>query len=358
MDKKLVSVFSLLLILSIPVLLTTFFLTSLVNAETSQPAAPKEDIQIATPQELPVTHIPNLPKAAESYFSPDGKSLICQAQMPSDPGIETNAYHAYTANIDGTNIHRINDKGEDACNFYFPDNKKIVWTSTKDNLDMPKGDWSDAKIYPQGAELYISDLDGSNTKRITNNKYYDAEVTVSPDGKWILFGRQIDGKMDLWKMKSDGTGETQITKTPDWQEGGAGYMSDSKTILYRAWKIEDDGKRSKPMQIFTIKDNGTDLKQITKEEGTNWAPYPHPDGKQFAFVKVLPAKTHPGPNFEIFMMNMETGKQTRLTYSDAFDGFPSISPDGKTMMFSSSRNAPQGTRTLTLYLMDISSIKD
>ena len=346
----------------IPLLFLLLSFSFPANGEEGKPApaAAKEEVKPAEPEgkELPVKPIPNLPKAAESYFSPDNKSLICQAQMPGDSGIENNSYHAYTANIDGTNVRRINNKGEDACNFYFPDGKHIVWTSTKDNLDMPRGNWSDPKNYPQGAELYMSDLDGSNVKRLTNNKYYDAEVTVSADGKWILFGRQIDEKMDLWKMKSDGTGETQITRTPDWQEGGANYMPDSKTILYRAWKIEDDGKRAKPMTIFTIKDDGTDLKQITHEEGTNWAPYPHPDGKHFAFVKVLPAKTHPGPNFEIYMMNMETGKQTRLTYNDGFDGFPSISPDGKTMMFSSSRNAPPGQRTLSLFLMDISQFKD
>jgi len=358
MGKRFVLILFRLVIPTVFVLLTFSFIINLSHGETVSQAVFKEESKTIPNPELPVTQIPNLPKAAEAYFSPDGKSLICQAQMPGDPGAETNAYHAYTATIDGKNIRRINDKGEDACNFYFPDGKHIVWTSTKDNLDMPKGDWSDPKNYPQGAELYVSDLDGSNVKRLTKNTYYDAEVTVSPDGKWILFSRQIDGKIDLWKMKPDGTGEVQITHTPEWQEGGANYMPDSKTILYRAWKIEDEGKRTKPMTIFTIKDDGTDMKQITHDEGTNWAPYPHPDGKHFAFVKVLPAESHPGPNFEIYMMNLETGKQIRLTYNDAFDGFPAISPDGKTLMFSSSRGAKPGERTLSLYLMDISSIKD
>ncbi|MBI5376890.1 MAG: PD40 domain-containing protein [Candidatus Schekmanbacteria bacterium] len=336
-----------------------FFVMTMFTLFFNLQTAVAEDVKPQeVSQELPVKHIPNIPKAAESYFSPDSKSLICQAQFPEDAKKDPNAYHAYTANIDGTNIFCLNNKGEDACNYFCPDGKHIVWTSTKDHLDMPKGNWSDPKDYPQGAELYMSDLDGKNEKRLTNNNYYDAEVTVSPDGKWILFGRQINGMMDLWKMNFDGTGETQITHTPDWQEGGANYMSDSKTILTRAWKKEDEGKPSKEMQIFTIKDDGTGtLTQITKE-GFNWAPFPHPDGKHFAFVKILPAKTHPGPNFEIYMMNMETGKQTRLTYTDAFDGFPSISPDGKMMMFSSSRNAPPGERTLSLFIMDISSFKD
>jgi Tol biopolymer transport system component len=55
-------------------------------------------------------------------------------------------------------------------------------------MDMPIGSWSDSKNYPQGAELYIADLDGSNVERLTDNEYYEAEVSVSPDGKWIVFG--------------------------------------------------------------------------------------------------------------------------------------------------------------------------
>jgi len=45
-----------------------------------------------------------------------------------------------------------------------------------------------------------------------------------------------------------------------------------------------------------------------------------------------------------------------LTYSDSFDGFPAISPDGKTMTFSSGRQAEKGKRELHQYTMDISSL--
>jgi Tol biopolymer transport system component len=64
----------------------------------------------------------------------------------------------------------------------------------------------------------------------------------------------------------------------------------------------------------------------------------------------------PPHNFEIFLMNLESGEQRRLTYNDAFDGFPAISPDGKTMAFSSSREAPEGERSLFIHTMDISSL--
>jgi TolB protein len=296
-------------------------------------------------KELKTWMVPNIGEAAEAYFSPDGKTLICNAKGEGD-----SSHLVYTINIDGTNKKRINDRGEDACSFFHPNGKQLIWTSTRANPHLPKGSYSVPKDYPKGAELFTSDLDGNNVKRLTNNEYYDAEVCYSPDGSKILFSRQIEGEVDLWVMKADGSSQHQITFTPEWQEGGAFYLHDNKTIIYRAWKIEDEAVKGMPMTIFTIKDDGTDLKQITHEPGTNWSPFPAPDDKHFVFVKVLPPH-----NYEIFLMDMETGEQTRLTYNDAFDGFPVISPDGKLMTFSSNRDAAPGERALTLYLMDISS---
>jgi Tol biopolymer transport system component len=297
-------------------------------------------------KEFKVWKIPNVENGAEFYFSPDGKSMIGNIKSDDD-----SVHQVYTVSIDGSKIKRINSIGEDACSYYFPDGKRLIWTSTRDNLDLPKGEWSNPRNYPTGAELYISDLDGGNVVRLTHNKFYDAEVSVSPDGKKILFTREIDGKCDLWVMNADGTDERQVTFTDDWQEGGAFYMSDSETIIYRAWLRKDEGQRGMPMTIFTIKDDGTDFKQITHEDGTNWAPFPAPDGDHFVFVKVLPPF-----NFEIYLMSIKTGMQTRLTYSDAFDGFPVISPDGKMLGFSSNRDEAKGVRRLSPYLMDISSL--
>ena len=312
----------------------------------SQPPATPAGGQPVEGKELPVTKIPIAGEAAEGYFSPDSKSMICDAKLPGD-----DEFHVYTFNINGTNVRRINDKGVDACTFYYPDGKKIIWTSTRDWPDLPKGNYSDPNDYPQGAELYSSDLDGGHVVRLTNNKVYDAEVTVSPDNRWILFSREIEGQVDLYRMRVDGTGLFQITHTPDWQEGGAQWMPDGQSIIFRAWKREDQGQRSMPMTIFTIKPDGSGLKQITTEPGTNWAPFPAPDGRHFVFVKVLPPR-----NYEIFMMDLVSGQQRRLTYDDAFDGFPAISADGHWMGFSSTRGAKPGARSMFMYVMDISTL--
>jgi TolB protein len=312
----------------------------------------KGGARVAASIELPCHRIPNLPEAAEWYFNPDGTYLIGNAKGPDDA-----AYHVYVASFDGTDIRRINDKGEDACSYFFPDGKHVLWTSTRDWPDLPKGIWHDADDYPQGAELYVSDTRGGHVKRLTNNKYYDAECVVAPNGRWILFGRQIDGKMDLWTMNVDGSNQRQITFTDDWQEGGAQIFPDSETIITRAWKRQDQGRgRGQiPMQIFILKHDGSGLKQITTDEGTHWAPYPAPDGRHFVYVRIL-TESGGRPNWDIFLRDLETGQERRLTDDPGFDGFPSISADGHWMTFSSGRGARPGERVLFQYIMDISGL--
>ncbi|MDP2324376.1 MAG: hypothetical protein Q8N51_10140, partial [Gammaproteobacteria bacterium] len=239
--------------------------------------------------------------------------------------------------------------------------QRIVWTSTRDHMDMPIGNWSDDTEYPQGAELYVSDWKGGNVQRLTNNEVYEAEVTVSPDGKWIVFGRQTNGNMDIWRMKSDGTEETQLTSTPDWQEGAPYFLPDNQTILYRAWqhsvKSEFDrirretGERNQtPMTIFTMNVDGSNVQPRTFTSDMNWAPFPAPDGRHFVYVRI-----GEGNNWDVYLGDLAGGEPRRLTFSPTFDGFPSISPDGKKMLFTRS----QGKRFMSdlyTHVMDISSL--
>ncbi len=212
---------------SAALLLTGALATAADRADDSSPAT-------AASAELPVHEIPNLGSGAEFYFSPDSTHLIGDAKREGDAG-----YHVYTLKIDGTDIRRINDRGDDACSYYFPDGKHIIWTSTKDHPELAASNYSDPTDYPRGAELYTSDLKGQQVKRLTDNLVYDAEVSVAADGKWILFGSQRSGKMELWKARPDGHDPVQVTHLDGWEPGGAFIFPDSNTIIFRAWRTAD-----------------------------------------------------------------------------------------------------------------------
>ena len=334
---------------SAAIALSTIMLTSCTENKINNESGIEEaDLAVTEDAKsgFPIINIPNVSNGAEAYFSPDGKALIFNGKLGQDT-----THQVYTINIDGTNLKQINGVGDDACSHYTPDGKNLLWTSTKDNLHMHRGNYSDPKDYPQGAELYKSDLDGNNIVRLTTNEQYDAEIGISPDGKTILFSRQTDGMIDLWTMNPDGSNQKQITFTPDWQEGGAFIMGDNHTILYRAWKKSEEGLEKKDMHLFTVDVDGNNMKQITNKSGTHWAPFPAPDGEHFAYVTVFPPH-----NYEIMLRSLKTGEEQRLTNNPAFDGFPAFSPDGKTISFSSGRENEEGNHALKLYLMDVSSL--
>ncbi len=303
--------------------------------------------------ELPIRKIPNIPPAAEAYYASDSYHVIAQTQddaAQKPEGARVGGALTYIFTDTGEDIVRINDRGQDACSYYFPDMKRIIWTSTRDNMDMPLGDWSNEKEYPQGAELYTSDLEGKNIVRLTDNEYYEAEVSVSPNGEWVVFGRQIDGKMDLWRMRPDGSDEQQITFTDEWQEGAPFYLPDNETILTRAWKRSTYGTIfPTPMTVFTVKHDGTERTQRTFDEDMNWAPYPAPDGQHYVFVRIVPPR-----NWEVYLGDLKGGDPVRLTFNDGFDGLPSLSPDGTKMLFASAREGESDNGLLT-YVMDMTS---
>lgn len=317
---------------------------------TSGPAVAEE--AEAEGEELPSYVVPIEPAAAEAYWAPDSRHLIAQTRDPDAvPSTRRGAGSlTYIFTDDGKEIWRVNDRGQDACSYFFPDQKRVVWTSTRDRMDMPVGDWADSHNYPQGAELYSSDLDGGNVKRLTNNEYYEAEVSVSPNGEWITFGRQIDGKMDIWVMRADGTDERQVTRTDEWQEGAPFFMQDNQHIIFRAWKASEYGEiRPTPMTIFTINMDGTDWRRHTYDRGMNWHPHPAPDGRHYVYVKALTTG-----NWEIYLGDLAGGEHRRLTFADGIDILAAISPDGKKMNWG--RAEGKGFGNFRTYIMDVSSL--
>ncbi|MFO1426085.1 MAG: hypothetical protein U1F11_03750 [Steroidobacteraceae bacterium] len=318
------------------------------------PAAPATPVAPpADPRELPSYMIPNIPDAAEAYWAPDSRHLIAQTRDPRALRTMQGGYGAleYIFTADGKEMWAVNNRGQDACSFFFPDGRRVVWTSTRDHLDMAVGNWSDSDEYPQGAELYISDLKGGHVRRLTNNRWYEAEVSVSPDGRWITFGRQIDGNMDIWIMRADGKREFQVTRTTDWQEGAPFFTPDGERIMFRAWRKADYKKiRPTPMTVFTIRRDGTDLRRHTSDEGMNWHPVPAPDGRHYVYVRAVTPT-----NWEIMLGDLAGGEPRRLTYFEGMDILAHVSPDGKKMNWarSTGRGFMQGLRT---FVMDVSSL--
>lgn len=324
----------------------------------AEPATP-DSIEWQTDEMLPYYEIPNIPVSAEAYFAPDSYHLIAQTRDPDAVQGATGRHGnlTYTYTIEGTEITRINDKGQDACSYFFPDQQRVIFTSTRDNLHLPVGNWSDEDEYPTGGELYIANVDGSDRRRLTHNEWYEAEVVVSPTGEWIAFGRNIDGRQDLWRIRPDGTDEQRITDTDDWQEGSPYFMPDGEHLLFRAWRDSDYKRvRPTPMIVMTINIDGSDWRGYTFDGDMNWAPNPAPDGRHYVFVRITDQDSGPLGNWDIFLGDLAGGEPVRLTTFPGFDGLPGMAPNGKLLAWARAK-AGGFMAGIKTHIMDVSSLE-
>ncbi|MHB1049741.1 MAG: M28 family peptidase, partial [Bacteroidota bacterium] len=210
-------------------------------------------------------------------------------------------------------------------------------------------------------DIYIANADGSRAKVLTASDGYDAEATISPDGKEIVFTSTRDGDLDLYIMNADGTNIRRLTNDKGY-DGGAFFSPDGKQIVYRAHHptepdaikeyeslLQQELVKPSKMEIFIINTDGTGKRQITHNGAANFAPYFTPDGSQIIFSSNLhdPEKF----DFELFLIGVDGKDLERVTYSPGFDGFPMFSPDGKKLVFVSGRNAT-ARREFNIFITD------
>jgi serine/threonine protein kinase/Tol biopolymer transport system component len=66
---------------------------------------------------------------------------------------------------------------------------------------------------PGNYEIWITDTDGNNTKRLTSGRYSSASPAVSPDGQFIFFSSsdRAGASTNIWRMRLDGSEAKQLT---------------------------------------------------------------------------------------------------------------------------------------------------
>ncbi len=290
------------------------------------------------------------PKSGEGYFSADGKKMILQSErQPGNP-----FYQMYIMDLVSGKVDRVSPgNGKTTCGWIHPNMKKAMWSST--HLDpewenKQKEEWEARKnpvkgkyswSYDEHYEIFESDLNGKNAKRLTKALGYDAEGSYSPDGQWIafasnrtgydpnaplseddkkLFAKDPSSQMEIYIMKSDGSQVKRLTNSLGY-DGGPFFSADGKQITWRRFD-----KTGATAEIYTMNIDGSNQKQITRLNSMSWAPYFHPSGKYVIFATSVLGYS----NFELFIVDSE-GKQkpVRVTYDEGFDGLASFSPDGK-----------------------------
>jgi TolB protein len=182
-------------------------------------------------------------------WSSDGSKIAFSSARSGDPEI-------WVADATGYNAHKITSfRGPDVQPTWNPKtNAQIAWVSGRTGLPqiyimdeeganiqrMTDGgyavspSWSPNGQFltfswnrkygpgaPGGQDIYVMDIASKRWLQLTHDAGSNDYPSWAPDGRHIVFERQIGGRTQIWSMLADGTQQQQLTRTgnnfmPDW----------------------------------------------------------------------------------------------------------------------------------------------
>ena len=292
---------------------------------------------------------------AEAYFSADDRYLIFQSTRD-----EYECDQIFTMTIAGEQITRVSTgSGRTTCSYFFPIGERILYSSTHHSGPTcpTRPDFSQGYVWAvySSYDIFRADSDGSNLTQLTSTSGYDAEATISRDGSQIVFTSVRDGDLDIYVMDADGSNVRRLTNSLGY-DGGAFFSYDGRRIVYRAVYpqteeqkadyrrlLEQDLVRPIGTQILVMDADGSNVRQLTNNQASNFAPYFFPDGERVIFASNMHDPR--GRNFDLYAVNIDGTGLERLTFHPDFDAFPMFNSDGSKLVWASNRNQAEPGET-------------
>ncbi len=287
---------------------------------------------------------------AEAYWSFDGQRIVFQSTRAGQA-----CDQLYTMAPDGTGQTRVSTgAGRVTCGYFLPDGRLIYASTHAAAAECPhvppftpgRYVWPIHGTY----DLYLAGPDGRDPRPFLAAPGYDAEATVAPNGRWIVFTSQRGGDIDLWRVDVDGSNLIRLTEEAGY-DGGAVFSPDSRSIVWRtnhprgaeatARYRELLGQQLvEPMEmdLWVMDADGRNKRRLTRLAGAAFAPIFTPDGRSVVFSSNHHDRAGKGRTFDLFKIDLDGSGLEQVTFVGSFNSFPHFSPDGAKLLWCSGRN--------------------
>src|SRR6266487_4481997 len=153
-------------------------------------------------------------------------------------------------------------------------------------------------------QLYAAERSNlAQLTKLTPDTSSASDPAFSPDGSRIAYVSQRDGNAEIYVMNADGTGAVRVTNDPQ-PDGRPAFTPDEQAIVFHSSRPGPAGKQ----QIWSVNLDGTGLTQLT-HDSVNASPTVSPDGQTVAYVSSR------NKDSDIWLMGRDGSNQRQFTRS-------------------------------------------
>jgi len=255
-------------------------------------------------------------------FSPTGDRLAFMRRDASTHG----DWELFLANVDGVGTVRLTTHpGWDGYAVWSPDGGQLIF-------DRDDGEKT-AKY------SVILDLASKATRRLGNFEGWLTINTWALDGRLYAFWEK-DGQRDLYALNPSGEVVERLTDTPDLSEGGTQASSDGKTLFFTVERLDGSGSGIASLDLVTKRRS-----TILESKGRIYGLALSPDGRTLAYTDNPEGGED---DAEIFLVDLPTRTRRQLTDNTDWDHMPVFHPSGAYLLFTSYRQGSELVYRLAL----------
>jgi TolB protein len=191
-----------------------------------------------------------------------------------------------------------------------------------------------ALAFVQAGDIYRLDIRTHTSRPLVATRALEHSPTFSPDGTRLAFVRENGGNADIYVANADGSQTRRLTRTAGGEYNPA-WSPDGASIAFAS-------NRSGLFKIYVMRADGRGVRLVAPRRsggGGSYTPAWSPDGKWLAFSSSAETPENP----EIYVVHPDGSGLRRLTHTKGDidtlgdDSWPTWSPDGKRIVFSSNR---------------------
>ncbi|MGE3973901.1 MAG: TolB family protein [Bdellovibrionales bacterium] len=224
-----------------------------------------------------------------------------------------------------------------------PNTSQMLYVSTTDELKEKNemDSWAARYLDPKfsrnqvvnkPSEIYLSKLDGSHIRRLTQSAGFDGQITLHKSGRLAVFVSSRNGRMQLYKLHLSLTAVEPLYHGK-FQDQEPQFSPDGKQLVWTRREIKSDGSFGSA-QLYLATFGKPTVKALTTVEADHVSPSWSPDGKSLVFSSDRDRKGQ----LDLYTLQIESKCLQKITsQSQSVD--PLYHPSGKTIFFSQQQGA-------------------